>query len=258
MFRSPGSIAIKFGPIAIRWYGILIAVGVLLGTVLAIREAARRGENPDTLLNILVVSVISALVGSRVYYVLFNWDYYSQNLLKVFTIWEGGLAIHGGLAGGILVGGIILKVKGLSVWKHLDIVAPSLILGQAIGRWGNFFNQEAFGVPTDLPWKLYIDPQHRPPQYMDYSYFHPTFLYESVWDFFVFFILFKVLRRRLDRFHGTLFLSYLALYSIGRFFTEWLRTDSLMLGPYRVAQLVSVALVIFAAVGIPVIIKARR
>lgn len=258
MFRSPGSIAIQFGPFAIHWYGILIAAGVLIGTIIACREATRRGEDADTLLNILVFSVLAALVGSRLYYVLFNWSYYKANLARVFAMWEGGLAIHGGIAGGFIVGFILLKLKRLPIGKYLDIVAPSMILGQAIGRWGNFFNQEAFGTPTELPWKLFIDPTHRPEKYAQASYFHPTFLYESLWDFLVFASLFWVLRKRLLRFHGTLFLSYLGLYSVGRFFTESLRTDSLMLGSFRAAQVVSVALILLGAVTIPAIIVRKR
>lgn len=258
MFRSPGSEAFRFGPFAIHWYGILIAAGVLLGTIIACREATRRGENADTLLNILVYSVIAALLGSRLYYVLFNWSYYRENIAKAFALWEGGLAIHGGIAGGFIIGFVLLKLNRLPVGKFLDIVAPSMILGQAIGRWGNFFNQEAFGVPTELPWKLFIDPAHRPEKYAQSSYFHPTFLYESLWNFLVFATLFWVLRKRLERYQGTLFLSYLGLYSVGRFFTESLRTDSLMLGSLRAAQLVSVGLILLGAIAIPAIIVRKR
>ncbi|MFQ5928445.1 MAG: prolipoprotein diacylglyceryl transferase, partial [Acidobacteriota bacterium] len=186
MFASPGAIVIQIGPIAIRWYGLLIACAVLIGTLLAQREARRRGEDPEQLVNVAVVAVIAALVGARLYYVLFNWDYYGSNPWKIVAIWEGGLAIHGGLLGGVLVGGIWTWRRNLPTLVYLDIVAPSLVLGQAIGRWGNFFNQEAFGTPTDLPWKLYIDPRHRPPHLAEYEYFHPTFLYESMWDLAVF------------------------------------------------------------------------
>lgn len=259
MFASPGAIAIQIGPIAIRWYGLLIASAVLIGTLLAQREARRRGEDPEQLVNVAVVAVIAALVGARLYYVLFNWNYYGANPWKIVAIWEGGLAIHGGLLGGILIGGIWAWRRHLPTLVYLDIVAPCIVLGQAIGRWGNFFNQEAFGTPTDLPWKLYIDPGHRPPHLAEYQYFHPTFLYESMWDLGVFALLFLLLRKRLEPYPGALFLSYLGLYSFGRFFIEGLRIDSLMLGPFRVAQVVSVFLILCCLGGLWwVLSRARR
>ena len=257
MFKSPGAVAIQFGPLTLHWYGLIIALAVLAGTMLASREAKRRGEDAEALLNVLVFSVLAALVGARLYYVIFNWSFYWQSPARIFAIWEGGLAIHGGIAGGFILGFIMMRTKRLPIATYLDIVAPSMILGQALGRWGNFFNQEAFGVPTDLPWKLYIDAAYRPAEYAQFSYFHPTFLYESVWDFLVFATLFGVLRKRLAPYSGALFLIYLALYSVGRFFIEGLRTDSLMLGSFRVAQLVSVALIVLAAVAVPLIIKKK-
>lgn len=250
MFRSPGAIAFEIGPLAIRWYGILIASAMALGLALAYREAKRRGEDPEALLRAAELALIGSLVGARLYYVAFNWGYYSQFPGKIIAIWEGGLAIHGGIIGGLLVGGLYAWGKALPLVTYLDIVAPSLALGQAIGRWGNFFNEEAFGRPTALPWGLYISPEHRPPEFARDDLFHPTFLYESLWDFGVFLVCF-LLRKRLMPIRGSLFLIYLGLYSIGRFFTEGLRTDSLMLGPIRVAQLVSVLSVILALVGIP-------
>ena len=250
MFSAPGPIALQLGPVAIRWYGLLIAASVLLGTTLAHREALRRGEDADQLVNAIVVSVIAALVGARLYYILFNLDYYLAAPGKMVAVWEGGLAIHGGIIGGVGIGTWYLRRKGLPVLTFLDIVAPSLVLGQAIGRWGNFFNQEAFGTPTSLPWKLYIDPPHRPPALQGHEYFHPTFLYESLWDLVTFAILYFGLRKRMVRTPGALFLAYLGLYSLGRFFIEALRIDSLMLGRFRVAQLVSLAFVLVAAVGL--------
>ncbi|HZS34098.1 MAG TPA: prolipoprotein diacylglyceryl transferase [Methylomirabilota bacterium] len=269
MFRSPGPIALAFrvpievplvGGLAfsIRWYGILIASAMALGLWLAAREATRRGERSDDLLRAAELALIGGLVGARLYYVLFNLDYYeSQPWWRTFAVWEGGLAIHGGLIAGLLAGGAYLWVKHLPVLTYLDIVAPSLPLGQAIGRWGNFFNEEAFGGPTDLPWKLYISEPRRPPGLVDHQFFHPTFLYESLWDLGVFLILYLALRRRLERAPGTLFLCYLGLYSLGRLWVEGLRTDSLMLGPLRVAQLVSVAAIAVAVIGIPVLLRRR-
>jgi phosphatidylglycerol:prolipoprotein diacylglycerol transferase len=143
------------------------------------------------------------------------------------------------------------------VRQYLDIAAPSLAIGQAIGRWGNFFNEEAFGRPTDLPWKLFVSPVHRPLEYAQSEFFHPTFLYESLWDVLVFAVLVLGLRDRLERAPGALFLAYLGLYSLGRLFTEGLRTDALMLGPLRIAQVVSLIGMAVAAVGVPLLMRHR-
>ena len=270
MFRSPGPIALAFRlpadlplvgglSVSIRWYGVLIASSMAIGLWLSAREAVRRGESPDDLLKAAEIALIGGLIGARLYYVLFNLDYYqTQPWWRVFAVWEGGLAIHGGLIAGVLTGSAYVWAKGLPLLAYLDIVAPSLVLAQAIGRWGNFFNEEAFGRPTDLPWKLYISEPRRPPAFVDHQYFHPTFVYESLWNAAAFLLLYFVLRRRFERAPGALFLAYLGCYSLGRFWVEGLRTDSLMLGSLRVAQLVSVAAVVVAAVGIPILLRRRR
>jgi phosphatidylglycerol---prolipoprotein diacylglyceryl transferase len=269
VFRSPGPIALAFRlpadlplvgglSVSIRWYGVLIASSMAFGLWLAARDAARRGESPDDLLKAAELALIGGLVGARLYYVLFNLDYYqTQPWWRTFAVWEGGLAIHGGLIVGLLAGGLYVWAKGLPLLTYLDIVAPSLPLGQAIGRWGNFFNEEAFGGPTALPWKLFISEPRRPPAFVDNPYFHPTFLYESLWNAGTFLVLYFLLRRRFERAPGALFLAYLGLYSLGRFWVEGLRTDSLMLGSLRVAQLVSIAAVVVAAVGIPILLRRR-
>jgi phosphatidylglycerol:prolipoprotein diacylglycerol transferase len=256
MFSSPGAVAIHIGPLAIRWYGVLIAGAVLLGTLLAQREAVRRREDPDQLLNVIVLTILVALVGARLYYVAFNWPYYRLHPGKILAVWEGGLAIHGGLIAGGLAVFLYGRARRLPIATYLDILVPSVILGQAIGRWGNFFNQEAFGTPTDLPWKLYIDPYHRPAHLAGFEYFHPTFLYESLWDLGVFAVLYFVLRRRVEDRPGALTLCYFALYSVGRFIVEGFRTDSLMLGPLRAAQVMSALLFVLAAAA--VLVRLRR
>jgi phosphatidylglycerol---prolipoprotein diacylglyceryl transferase len=269
VFRSPGPIALAFQlpadlplvgglSVSIRWYGVLIASSMALGLWLSSREAARRGESPDDLLKAAEIALIGGLIGARFYYVLFNLDYYqTQPWWRTLAVWEGGLAIHGGLIAGLLTGGAYVWAKGLPLLIYLDIVSAPLVLAQAIGRWGNFFNEEAFGRPTELPWKLFISEPRRPPAYVDHQFFHPTFLYESLWNAGAFLILHFVLRRRLERAPGALFLAYLGIYSLGRFWVEGLRTDSLMLGSLRVAQLVSVGAVIVAAVGIPMLLRRR-
>lgn len=233
-------VALKMGPLEIRWYGILIASAILIGTYLALREAKRQQINLDHFLNVLLAAIPAAFIGARLYYVIFNWDYYQQDLERIFYVWEGGLAIHGGLIAALLVSFVFLRKYAIDIWQAFDIAAPSIILGQAIGRWGNFFNQEAYGYEVDpevLPWAMYIDGAYR----------HPTFLYESLWNLAIFGTL-LLLRRHPRLRRGDVFLSYAALYSLGRFFIEGFRTDSLMLTPdLRVAQFVSV--LIFILVG---------
>jgi phosphatidylglycerol:prolipoprotein diacylglycerol transferase len=255
MLRSPGPIAVQIGPLTLRWYGILMAGAMAIGLWLAQRDARRRGLDPEDLLKAAELALLGGLIGARLYYVAFNLEYYVRVPAKIFAVWEGGLAIHGGVLGGVIAGGGYAWLRQLPVLAYLDIAAPSLALGQAIGRWGNFFNDEAFGTPTALPWKLYVPPDHRPIEYAQAEYFHPTFLYESLWDAGVFCALVWVFRRRLDRAPGALFLAYLGLYSLGRFFTEALRTDALMLGPIRVAQLVSTLGIAAALFGIPLLLK---
>jgi phosphatidylglycerol:prolipoprotein diacylglycerol transferase len=258
MFHSPGPVALQLGPFIVRWYGILMASAMGIGLWLAHRDARRRGIDPESLLKASELALLGGLVGARLYYVAFNLDYYMSVPAKIFAVWEGGLAIHGGVLGGILVGGGYAWMRHLPVLTYLDVAAPSLALGQAIGRWGNFFNEEAFGTPTALPWKLFISPNHRPLEYAQAEFFHPTFLYESLWDLLVFGLLMWAFRDRLERAPGALFLTYLGLYSLGRFCTEALRTDALMLGSIRIAQLVSILGVSAALIGVPLLLKHAR
>jgi len=258
MFTSPGPIFVQIGPLAIRWYGVLMAAAMAVGLWLAYRDARRRGVDPEELLKASELALLGGLVGARLYYVAFNWDYYSRALPKIIAVWEGGLAIHGGLLGGLLLGGGYAWWKRLPLPRYLDIVAPSLALGQGIGRWGNFFNEEAFGTPTSLPWKLYISPPHRPLLYAQEEFFHPTFLYEALWDFLVFALLLWVLRDRVARAPTCLFWMYLGLYSVGRLIVEGFRTDSLMLGSIRVAQLASGIGIVLAIVLVPILLKRSR
>ena len=258
MFTSPGPIFVQIGPLAIRWYGVLMACAMAVGLWLAYRDARRRGVDPEELLKASELALLGGLVGARLYYVAFNWDYYSRALPKIIAVWEGGLAIHGGFLGGLLLGGGYAWWKRLPLPRYLDIVGPSLALGQGIGRWGNFFNEEAFGTPTSLPWKLYISPPHRPLVYAQAESFHPTFLYESLWDFLVFALLVWVFRDRVARAPSCLFWIYVGLYSVGRLIVEGFRTDSLMLGSIRVAQLASGIGIVLAIVLVPILLKRSR
>lgn len=216
----------------IRWYGIFIATGLLLATMLILQRAKKLGFEEDTIIDLVIVCMPSAIIGARLYYVLFNWSYYQGDILKMINIRGGGLAIHGGVIAGVLAGWIYTRIKKLDFTKLIDIVAPGLILGQAIGRWGNFFNNEAHGGPTDLPWGIMVDGVR----------VHPTFFYEFVWNLLVLGVLLK--HRDNKKFDGEVFLLYMGMYSIGRFFIEGMRTDSLMLGPLRMAQVISIAFIV--------------
>ena len=242
-FQSPGPIIFEIGSIAIRWYGLLIASAVLIGVTLSQYLAKQRRIDPELLGDLAIWLVISAIPCARLYYVLFEWQEYARRPADIIAIWQGGIAIHGAIIGGTIATIIFARVKRVSFWQLADLVAPSLILGQAIGRWGNFFNSEAFGKPTDLPWKLYIAPRYRPLELINFEYFHPTFLYESLWNIGVFAILIALFLWGLKQSHrlkpGTLVAVYLISYSLGRVWIEWLRTDSLMLGPLKVAQVIS-------------------
>lgn len=229
-------IAFSIFGLEIRWYGLLIAAAVLIGAILAIKEAGRKGIKEETFIDFLLFAVPVAIIFARLYYVVFSWDYYSANPGQILNIRGGGLAIHGAVIGGALVAIVFARIKKLKFWTLADIAAPSLILGQAIGRWGNYANQEAHGGPTDLPWGIMVDGVK----------VHPTFLYESIWNFLV--LLFLIWYRKKSKVEGELFLLYAILYSVARLFIEGLRTDSLMLGPFRVAQLISVITIVVGGI----------
>jgi len=230
-------VAFEIFGISIRWYGILISLGMLIGIFLAYSEAKKQGYNPDDIIDLALWAIPSALIGARLYYVIFQWEYYKGDILRIINTREGGLAIHGGLIGGILAGYLFTRVKKMPFWKTADIVAPSIALGQAIGRWGNFINGEAHGGPTNLPWAIMVDGVK----------VHPTFLYESLWDFGLF--LFLIFYRKKKKFDGEIILLYGIIYSAGRFWIEGLRTDSLMFMGMRVAQLVSVVIIILGLIA---------
>lgn len=212
----------------IRWYGILMASGMLIASLLLQRFAQKKGYPKDMIYDFILVIIPSAVLASRLWYVLFNLDYYSQHPASILNFREGGLAIQGGVIGGVIAGWIFARIKKVPFWELADMVAPGLILAQAIGRWGNFANGEAHGGPTSLPWAITVNGVK----------VHPTFLYESLWNVLVFAILLWVMKRQ--KFPGQIFLLYGILYSVGRFFVEGLRTDSLMIGSIRTAQLISV------------------
>jgi phosphatidylglycerol:prolipoprotein diacylglycerol transferase len=238
-------IAFHLGPISVHWYGIIIGFGAMLGVYLAAKECKKRNLSPDYLLDLIVFALPIAIISARTYYVLFEWGYYKNHLSEIPAIWHGGIAIHGGLIGAILTAIIFTRKRNISFWKLADITAPSILLGQAIGRWGNFMNQEAHGGPVS---RIFLENLHLPTFIINQmningTYYHPTFLYESLWSFIGVFILIFLRRFNLQR--GALFLIYLIWYSIGRFFIEGMRTDSLMLTPHlRIAQVISISIIL--------------
>jgi phosphatidylglycerol:prolipoprotein diacylglycerol transferase len=257
-FTSPGPIAFGIGSLSIRWYGMLIASAVIIGTLLAQNLAKKRGIEPDVVGNLVIWLIVGAIPCARLYYVLFEWQRFQNQPYKAFAIWEGGIAIHGAIIGGAIVTIIFCQRQKISAWLMADIVMPALILGQAIGRWGNFFNSEAFGRPTDLPWKLFIPVDRRPPEFASESYFHPTFLYESLWNVGVFAILMFLFFRFPKIRTGTLTMTYAIAYSLGRFWIEGLRTDSLMVGSLRTAQIISLVAIALGIAGLVWLYGLRR
>lgn len=242
-------IAISLGPITIRWYGIILGTAALLGLFMAIKEGKRFNIVPDFFMDLLLIGAPSAIIMARIYYVAFKWEDYQDNWLEVFKIWHGGIAIHGALIGAIIGAIIYVRKKGYNFWRIADICAPALFVGQIIGRWGNFMNQEAHGGPVAEAFLR--DKLHLPDFIVDQMYivdpssnigqfFHPTFLYESLWNI-VGLVILLVLRRQKFMRAGELFMSYFIWYSIGRFFIEGLRTDSLAFtGPDWLASLMQV------------------
>jgi phosphatidylglycerol:prolipoprotein diacylglycerol transferase len=245
---------LELGWLKIHWYGFLIAIGIFLCFVIVLHLAKQYGVSKDDIYNMGFYVVIFGLIGDRLYYVFYAWEYYSRHLLDIFKVWEGGLAIHGAMIAGLIVIYAYSKRHKIRFGLLTDLVAVVLPLAMALGRWGNYFNMELFGKPTDLPWGIPISEANRPLGYLDYQYFHPTFLYESLWNLFVFILLFIWHKRRLRKNknnpekiqgYGNITLAYLILYSIGRGLNEFLRLDY---SPYfiglRWAQFTSLVIIL--------------
>lgn len=215
----------------VYWYGVMISLGMVLGLMVTLRRTKQYGIDEDRLVSFLLLAVPLAIVGARFIFVITNLGMYQGNILAMLNFRSGGLSIHGGILGGVLAGLIYVKVTGINFWRLGDLTAPGLILGQAIGRWGNFFNQEAYGVETTVPWAMYINGALR----------HPTFLYEFIWNLIVFsFLLWMSKREKVD---GGIFLRYIIWYSAGRYWIEGVRADALVWGPFHAGQLVSLILI---------------
>lgn len=238
-------IFLDLGIIKIYWYSVTIFIALLVGGVLALKEAKRWKIPEDLMINYFFFLIPIALIGARLYYILFNLDYYSTDWLAILHVWEGGLAIHGGIIAGILWTLFYTKKYKVNFFRMTDIMVVSLIIGQAIGRWGNFFNQEAYGsiVSLDLLNKLHLPKFIIDNMYIEGAYHHPTFLYESIWCLLGFIFLLFVRKYKYTKI-GQITGIYFIWYGFGRFFIEGLRTDSLMLGGLKMAQLISLAMIL--------------
>ena len=261
-------VAFHIGNLSVTWYGILITLGILLAMAFALSQCKKFGIIPDKLIDVTLGGVVGGIVGARLYYVAFSWDTFKDDLSSIVKTWEGGMAIYGGLIGAILVGALIVKIRKMKLLPVLDIACMGFLIGQAIGRWGNFVNVEAFGSNTSLPWGMTGE---RITSYLSNSAniealnklgvtvdalapVHPCFLYESLWCALGFLLLFLYSKHR--KFDGELFLMYTAWYGLGRGVIEGLRTDSLLLGSIRVSQLLAFVLVI-AAVIIWLVVRSK-
>jgi prolipoprotein diacylglyceryl transferase len=244
---SPSTGEFSIGPLSIHMYGLMLLLAIAAAVWLTGIRWVRRGGDWDLVFRVAVWGVAAGIVGARAYHVATSWDEVPDEWWGVFAVWEGGLGVWGGIFLGTVVGAIVVKRSGESVLRFMDAVAPGLLLAQAIGRWGNWWNQELFGEPTDLAWGLEIDPERRPAEYFDRETFHPTFLYEFLWNVAMVGVLLLV--DRLFRIRPpALFSLYVALYCFGRFWEELLRVDpSHELGPLRLNAWVSIVLFVLSA-----------
>ncbi|MEQ9810903.1 prolipoprotein diacylglyceryl transferase [Streptococcus jiangjianxini] len=245
--------ALKLGPFDIRWYALCIITGVMLAVYLAMKEAPRKKINPDSVLDFILLAFPIAILGARFYYVIFEWSYYKNHLSEVFAIWNGGIAIYGGLIAGALVLYFFTRHQLIDTVDFLDIAAPGVLIAQSLGRWGNFFNQEAFG--KSVQHLNYLPEAIRNQMYIDGAYRTPTFLFESLWNLLGFIIIISLRHKPKLLKKGEPSLFYLVWYGCGRFVIEGMRTDSLMLAGLRVSQWLSALLVI---VGLGLWIYRRR
>lgn len=266
MYPPKSEIFISFLNFNIYYYGIIMAFAIFIGfvTMKIIAKKYYPRISKNILSDLVPITVIFGLIGGRLYYILLDLSYYIKNSNEIFAIWHGGLSIHGAIIGGLLSGIIYLKYKKEEILPYCDIFAYGLLIGQAIGRWGNYFNSEAFGLPicTKVPWKLFVPISDRPIEFIDIEFFHPAFLYESIWNIIVFLFIFNILRKIVEnKYHiiennssdgyGFVFFSYLILYSIGRTFIEFIRIDSIKnFFGVPIAVLVSIILIVISFIFI--------
>jgi len=240
IFVSP---VINLGFIQIRWYGIIMALAVLAGYFVARKKSWKLGISPADVDNYTFWSVIVGVIGARLYFAVFDYQYFVSNPTEIYKVWHGGLSIYGAIIAGLIFTYFFTRKKAYTFAQLFNLAALSVPLGQAVGRFGNFFNQEAFGSPTNLPWKMYVAPQYRPAEFSQASFFHPAFLYEAIFDLFIFFVLWKMFGKSKT---GNIGLMFLALYSLGRFFIEGIRVDSVFINGLRADQIIALLIMIIA------------
>ncbi|NLD44425.1 MAG: prolipoprotein diacylglyceryl transferase [Chloroflexi bacterium] len=249
---QPDPVLVRIGPISVYWYGVLIVTGAVLAAHLASRLSRRNGHDPEIAWNLLLICLFAGVVGARLYHIASSWDYYRVHPSEMFGLQMSGFGIYGAVLGGVVGLWAFCKYHKLRFLEWADYTAPGLLLAQAIGRWGNFFNKELFGPPTDLPWGIYIPPEHRvgpglPAEYANFEYFHPTFFYESALNFIGFLVLLTLARRwRRTRLYGDIFFLYGLIYPFIRFFIEgYFRPDAWKIAGVPTAQWVSIILFVF-------------
>ena len=248
MFQAHSQVLCTVLGVNIYFYGVILAVAIIVGTLLADYLGVKYFNlKKDTIIDLSPYLVIMGIIGARAYYCLLNYDFYLRFPTEILAIRHGGISIHGAILGGIIGLIIFAKRYNKSISKLSDVTAIGLVLAQAIGRWGNFFNSEAFGLPTNLPWKLYIAEQYRPIPFTEYEYFHPTFLYESILDFLIFVVLLYLVRKQKFKREGSISLLYLILYSVVRIFVESLRIDSVkFVHGMPIAIVVSIGIIVMS------------
>ena len=243
------------GTLFVRFYGIILMVGAVSGAFLAVKEARRRGYDSEIVWDLLIYLLIGGIIGARIWHILtpspstgITTSWYLSHPLDALAVWKGGLGIPGAIIGGLITLYFYAKKMEINFGEWTDIAAPGLALGQAIGRWGNFFNQELYGAPTNLPWKIFIDSDHRLTNYLTVEYYHPLFLYESLWNLMNMFLLLWISRRFADTLkNGDILLVYLIIYPVGRFLLDFLRLDASMVGGININQTIMAFVAIFAS-----------
>lgn len=257
----PEALLIAFGPITIYWYGLFIVLGTILALSINIRLAKRFGIDKDTILDLAFWLILFGILGARIYHVAWEWDYYSEDLSRIYKVWQGGLAIHGAIIAGVITIWKYAERHKQDFWLLTAIAIPGLALAQAIGRWGNYFNQELFGPPTDLPWGIPISLAHRPLEFISNDYFHPAFIYESLGSLIIFLIFILILTKTKNsdfNFRITT-ISYLMSYALLRFTVEFWRVDTApLLAGLKIAQLASILLFAISTALLIYLKKRRR
>ena len=262
MLVAPNNIAFTISYLDVHWYGIFMSLSMMVGLfmIFFIRNKYFKEVTTDNICDIAFVLIVTGLLFARLYYVVLDFDYFSKNPFEIFAIWNGGISIQGAIIGGIVSGYYFLKSANLNFFRYADLFSFGLITGQIIGRWGNFFNCEAFGLPTNLPWGQYIPYSLRPENYKNFETFHPTFLYESILNFILLICLYFYLMKKSDnRKDGMIFCFYLIGYSVIRLVVETIRVDSVLnIGNFHIAHITALVIILFAIMLMVFINKVQK